>query len=305
MTAQAGWYPAGAPGRERWWDGTQWTAYEREVATPERFAVPDAAPQTTAVRQPAPQQHQQGQQFQLAPRFQPVQQFWPAGPPMGWYVAPNDGKTRWWNGVRWSAYYLRQGRVAAEPYALEPPSLGWVLGSCFLLIGLVNLLVGRDTRVIAIVFSVIGVLWMIGAGRGTARAKVPAPQTAPSLDPALRPFPGEAESARAGWYPVSASAQRWWTGTRWAHYILERGVVQPRQFGPRSHRVMMIVSWIFAGLGALGALLGAVLLGSDASGGIALLVVGILILLMGGVLLLVTWTRRFSMILPTSPPPIR
>ncbi|HWV48632.1 MAG TPA: DUF2510 domain-containing protein, partial [Microbacterium sp.] len=29
MSVPAGWYDAGTPGRERWWDGVQWTAQER------------------------------------------------------------------------------------------------------------------------------------------------------------------------------------------------------------------------------------------------------------------------------------
>lgn len=302
MAAQPGWYPAGVPGRERWWDGTQWTAYEREAVAPERFAAPQVV-QAQGVPESVVQAAVQRPARQQAPQ----QQFRPATPPMGWYVSPKDGKTRWWNGMNWTGYYLRGGRPRAAAYTLEPPYLGWVLGAMFLFIGLMNLLISRDTLALAIVFSLLGVLWMAAAARETVRRRVPAPQSSPSVDASLRPFPGEAEGPGAGWYPVAANAQRWWTGAQWAHYVLERGSVQPRQFGRQSYRVTMGVGWVFAGLGLVAGVLGIVTiaLGGDSDAAIGSIVIAVIFVIVGGVLLLAGRVRRYALILPTSPPPIR
>ena len=45
MSAAAGWYPdpSGAP-RQRWWDGAQWTAYERDAPVAPAPAAPSAPP---------------------------------------------------------------------------------------------------------------------------------------------------------------------------------------------------------------------------------------------------------------------
>lgn len=50
MSAAAGWYPdpSGAP-RERWWDGAQWTAYERDAPV----ALAPAAPSAPSYAAPA------------------------------------------------------------------------------------------------------------------------------------------------------------------------------------------------------------------------------------------------------------
>ncbi|QEW00789.1 DUF2510 domain-containing protein [Microbacterium caowuchunii] len=42
-SAPAGWYDAGVPGWQRWWDGTAWTDRQRPAATP-AVAGPPAEP---------------------------------------------------------------------------------------------------------------------------------------------------------------------------------------------------------------------------------------------------------------------
>ncbi|MFJ1882257.1 DUF2510 domain-containing protein [Streptomyces sp. NPDC088137] len=52
-----GWYPdAAAPGTDRWWDGTAWTAHTRPAAAPQAFGPPEpvaAAPQDLRLPGPA------------------------------------------------------------------------------------------------------------------------------------------------------------------------------------------------------------------------------------------------------------
>ena len=284
MTAQPGWYPAGVPGRERWWDGTQWTAHERNAAAAHaattQHAMTVGADQGRVV-----------------------------GPAMGWYVYPPSEQPRWWNGVEWTAYRLKNGRPGADPYATEPPSMGWVLGGLFILIALMNLArVARDTSalVLVLVFATVGVLWVYGASRDLARRKVPAPVTAPIVEDSLRPSPGEAEAEGAGWYPVTGQVVRWWTGVRWAHYVAEKGRVRPTHHGPRGYRASMIVAAVFGALGLLGLALGiAISAASDPFDGVALIVLGALLLLIAGVLWLSIHLRRYAILLPRESPPIR
>ncbi|WP_327322395.1 DUF2510 domain-containing protein [Streptomyces sp. NBC_01210] len=55
MTTPAGWYPdSNAPGTERWWDGTAWTAHTRPVQAQVPAApVPGFGPQTVPMHQSA------------------------------------------------------------------------------------------------------------------------------------------------------------------------------------------------------------------------------------------------------------
>src|SRR5690606_32897545 len=99
--AQAGWYPAGVPGRERWWDGTQWTEHERDavVQPPPPPAPPApayaAVPQHPVPQHPAPQPgYSATPGYAVAPSSAPV-----AAPAMGWYVFPPSGQPRWWKGT--------------------------------------------------------------------------------------------------------------------------------------------------------------------------------------------------------------
>lgn len=313
-SAQPGWYPAGVPGRERWWDGTQWTAHERDAAV-----QPPAAPATLAAQHPGAQHTNPPQasgQYGYAPtprtsgQYGVAQQYGagqPTGPAMGWYVFPKSGQPRWWNANHWTAYYVRNGRPAVNGYATDPPSTGWVLGGLMLFLGLVNFLraLADDLSGIsmAFIFTVLGILWLIGTGADQARRKVPAPNTAPIVEDWMRPFPGEAESASAGWYPVAGAIQRWWTGARWAEYVSDKGRVRPTQYGLRAYRLAMIVAAVFGGLGAIGLVIGIVLMtAGEFDGGLALIIIGGTLLLVAGVVWLSVYVRRYALIIPPHPP---
>ncbi|MGN7979071.1 DUF2510 domain-containing protein [Microbacterium sp. 22195] len=333
MAAQPGWYPAGVPGRERWWDGLQWTAYEREVAASAAPMIPQtpsvqtpSVPQASVPQAPAPQHPQfaapgapsatPGAQFAAAPAFAPTPQptVHPQSaaaqvvtPPMGWYAFPPSGQTRWWNGVDWTAYKLKNDRVRADAYAVEPPGMGWVLGGMFALIALMNLFMGLlnpGMGALSIVWFAISIVWFVGAGRDHARRRVPPPTTAPSVDAELRPFPGEADAAGAGWYVVSGAVLRWWTGTRWAHYVLDRGRVRPTHFAPRAFRTSMITSAVIGGLGLIGLVGGIVLANTtdDSEAGIMFAVLGGAFVFIALILLISVYARRYALILPAKPP---
>ncbi|MFE6996341.1 DUF2510 domain-containing protein [Microbacterium sp. NPDC057659] len=272
MAAAPGWYPAGVPGRERWWDGLQWTSYERD-------AVASAAPVATL-----PQQI-----------------------PMGWYSFSASGEARWWDGLNWTPYRVRNGKPGADAYAMEPAGLGWAIGGLFAVAGLLYLFIGLfepGNLLLAALFLLLGALWMVGAGRAAARQKIPAPTTVPLLDDVLRPLPGEAEGDGAGWYPVSGrTLHRWWTGTRWAAYISDRGRVRPTQAGPRAYLSAMIVGAVVGVLALVVMTIGIVLTaGGDDVGAPILTALGVLLLFLAGVIVVSVWLRRYALILPKAAP---
>lgn len=185
--------------------------------------------------------------------------------------------------------------------------MGWVLGSAFTAVGLMNVLRAATQPwylAMAMVFLAMAGWWFIGAARAGARRRMPAPLTAPIVDDSLRPLPGEAEGPAAGWYPVAGATLRWWTGMRWAHYVSEKGVLRPTQGGAAIYRALMIVVLV---VGALG--LGAVLVGiviAATSGGSwqadGVIVIGVTCLLMAGLIWLVFHLRRYALLLPPHPP---
>lgn len=260
--AQPGWYEAGTPGRERWWDGTDWSPHEREIAR--------------------------------------------TAPPMGWYVQPGADQERWWTGSYWSGYILRRGVPAAEPFAVEPSGLGWYLGGVLLLLaaGLFPLsLLGFGFAGLSGAFIVLAVMFMRGAATASRRKKSPPPQTAAIDSAAVRPLPGQQDAPDAGWYRLTASASRWWTGTTWAHYVSERGIVRPSHFGPRSLRAAGIVTAILGGLGAvLLGIGGAVTASASSSPPIGLFVLGALFLLLAVAMLGIVLASRRLSLLPAHPP---
>ena len=318
MTAQPGWYDAGVPGRERWWDGTQWTAHERLIAPP----TPAAPLHPPVQAQHPPQQaHQAGQAGQA-----PAQQAWAgqafagqptaaaASAPMGWYQVPGEGDVRWWDGASWTPYRLRDGRPKADAFAVEPPATALVLGILFMLVGVMQLgtaAIGDSGsfRTTGVLFLIVGAVWLIGSMQSSSVRKKPAPQSGAMWPDAVRPLPGEAEGPGAGWYPVAGQVTRWWTGTRWSWYIGQKYGVRPGHAGPRGYLVSMVLGWVMAGLGLIaligGAIGAAVLSGPMVLIGAGAIVLGVLLLLLGGLILLITHLRRHTMILPTKAPPLR
>ncbi|MFE6735829.1 DUF2510 domain-containing protein [Microbacterium sp. NPDC057650] len=272
MAAAPGWYPAGEPGRERWWDGVQWTAYERDAVA--------SAVQTATLPQPSA---------------------------VGWYALPTSGEPRWWDGQDWTVYRVKNGRPGADAFVIEPAPIGWVLGGLMLLGGLLTLLGTLEDPfllVISVPCLVLGTLVLVGSAKDVARRKLPAPSTAPLADGILRPLPGEVEAEGAGWKPVSSTqVYRWWTGARWATYAMDRGKVRPTHTGPRAYVSAMILFALLAAL-ALGLIGTAVVLGAagDEEATPMTIVLGVLLLILSGFMAVSVWLRRYALILPKAAP---
>lgn len=275
MSSPQGWYDAGVPGRQRWWDGAHWTAHER--------VAPPVAP--------------------------------PITPSMGWYPAPGTADVRWWDGTTWTPFRIRDGKPKPDAFAIEPPSAGLIVGILFIVIALMQFglaLIARTPGFFAtpVLFLAIAVIWIMGAHHSQAVRKLPAPQSAPIVDAVAQPLPGEVEGPDAGWYPMTAQTTRWWTGARWSWYVATRLGPRPGYAGPRGYLVSMIVGWFVAGLAVIGLLLvvaGSVIEQGPVTG--FMIVIGIIFaVVFAGVAvftLLLTRSRRNAMLLPTSPPPLR
>lgn len=277
MSTPQGWYDAGTPGRQRWWDGVQWTAHERD-------ALPTAASGPTAA--------------------------W-----MGWYQVPGTSDVRWWDGTVWSPYRIRDGRPRPDALAVEPPQMGFFLGILFFVLAMLQLSAALITQspgnfVLPVLLLTAATIWFVGAAYSRRVRTLPAPQSAPILGADVQPLPGEVEGPEAGWYPMTAQVSRWWTGSRWSWYIGTKFGVRPGHAGPRGYLASMIVGWCVAAIAVAGlivAVLGSVIEQGPYSG--AMIAIGIIVtLLFGGLAvftLLLTRSRRNAMLLPTSPPPLR
>ncbi|MGP6169717.1 DUF2510 domain-containing protein [Microbacterium sp. A204] len=274
MSAQPGWYDAGVPGQQRWWDGVQWTAHERAAAV---------------ALQPAPV-------VQTAP--------------MGWYPVVGTADVRWWDGAGWTPYRLRAGSPRPDAIAIEPGSTGVALGIMFIVLsvsqfGIYQLLDEPLFTLAPFLFLIAGILWLIGGIHASRVRKLAAPTTAPVFDPLTRPLPGEIEGAGAGWFPVSGQIARWWTGAQWSPYIAQKFGVRPTHYGSRAYRNSMILGWVLVGLGVLATLLGVVFVGAVGWAAAVIIIPAVVFAFVGGVVLLMVYIRRYTLILPTQAPPLR
>ncbi|MGN8026336.1 DUF2510 domain-containing protein [Microbacterium sp. 22242] len=288
MSAQPGWYDAGVPGRERWWDGGQWTAHERDVSPPAPtgggFAGAAGAP--VAAQSPL------------------------TAPAPGWYPAPGTAVLRWWEGRHWTGFRIKDGRPGTDGVTAEQPATAWVLGGLFLLVGVSQLLISFSTGYFGsgIPFIALGALWLVIAARTSALRRMPAPATAPVFPDFVRPLPGEQEGAGAGWYPVARTGSRWWTGTRWAEYVVTRFGIRPTFHGRRAILATRIMVWIFLGMGVLCALAGVLLTAGAADdsdmlfAGVTAIVLGILFVLLWIALLISSRTQARLLLVPATPP---
>jgi hypothetical protein len=229
--------------------------------------------------------------------------------PMGWFPVAGTADVRWWDGAGWTPYRLREGTPRPDAFAIEPANISLVLGFMFIVLGATQF--GTYTRYFdqslliftPVLLFVVGFLWLFSGVRARRLTKLPAPTTLPVFVASTRPLPGEVEEADAGWYSMSGQVTRWWTGARWSPYIQQKLGVRPTHSGERAYRISMITGWIFAGLGALGTVLGFILIYALVWWvGAAIVVAALLGGVVGGLMVVFTCIRRYTMILPPHAP---
>jgi hypothetical protein len=230
--------------------------------------------------------------------------------PMGWFPVAGTADVRWWDGAGWTPYRLHDGKPRPDALAIEPGNTGLVLGLVFIMLGVTQfstytLYSGQPFFAFTpVLFLAAGVTWLIGGFRARRLTKLPAPTTPPVFVASARPLPGEVEAAGAGWFAVSGGVTRWWTGTRWSPYIQQRIGVRPTQSGERAYRISLALGWVFAGLGALGTVLGFLLIYALGRWvGVAVVVPALIAGVIGALVLVLTYIRRYAMILPPHSPP--
>lgn len=293
VSAAPGWYDAGTPGKLRWWDGTQWTAYETDAAP----AVPTVADSTQA-----PQAHMPQPMAQQAPQV-------PQGPPLGWYPAPGE-VLRWWDGRRWTGLRVKNGVPGSDWATTEQPGAAWAFGSIFFALAALQFLLGALGSTVSpngIFTLALAALWIAIAVQSQAVRRIPAPTGDAVVIDSVRPLPGEEEGPGAGWFSLTPRFTRWWTGTRWSQYTGTVYGVRPTFQGARAYRVLLIMSWILVGVGVLALLAGILLIavGADSLStaiGVIVIIGAVLIVVLGFVILLLTHYQRRVLLLPAIPP---
>jgi small neutral amino acid transporter SnatA (MarC family) len=273
MSAQPGWYDAEQPGLQRWWDGAGWTEHVRTTPAP---PAPLGSP---------------------APGFGagPISATGTAAPDMriipGWYRMPSTGEVRWHTGTIWSGYSLRDGVPKPDRITgSQRSSQGLILAILYLIVGMMQTSLAISNRGFIAsggLFLVLGAFWLYGALRARKRERAPRPVDAAIVLDAVRPLPGEAEAAGAGWYPGDQPGRtRWWTGARWSQYVAKNGEVEPIYGVERSLRIATRMGMWLTIAGAVLLALGIVLLNATRADGIAIFIasIGGAFLVAGGLL---------------------
>lgn len=226
MNAAPGWYDAGTPGRVRWWDGTQWTAHEADAPAAVAASAPPVGPTSATA----------------------------AGPLPGWYVTP-AGPARWWDGKKWTAMRTKSdGSHGTDWASTEQVGFAWALGAVFASLGAVQFVLGTlapGVSFAGIPMLLVAALWFGIAIQTTAVLRIPVPTSAPLMAEAFRPLPGEQEGPGAGWYPITGTTGRWWTGARWSQYTNSKFGIRPTFHAPQAQAALR---WVGIGVFALAAI---------------------------------------------------
>ncbi|KTS13226.1 hypothetical protein [Microbacterium testaceum] len=225
-----------------------------------------------------------------------------------WY-AEGEG-LRWWDGSRWTGMRVADGRPVIDWITADRPAPLFVASALFFVAGAIHLfLVGFSPfyLVTAVLFLALSFFWLFGALHVRRVLRIPAPTTAPVVIDAVRPLPGEQEGTGAGWFPVSSTVSRWWTGTRWSQYTWTRSGIRPTFHGARSFRILLWVEGVITALGALLGIAGIVVAVSSSDAdvmtvAVGTIVVGAVLFLLGGVLLALSPLSRRPLVVPSTPP---
>jgi len=228
--------------------------------------------------------------------------------PAAWYAQGNG--LRWWDGTRWTGMRVRDGRPGVDWITAENPAPLFVSSTLFFVAGAMYFFLTAFTpsyALIGVLFVGLAVFWFLGALHTRRIAALPAPAAAPVVVDAVRPLPGEEEGPGAGWYSVSPTVGRWWTGARWSPYTWTRFGIRPTFHGARSLRALRWVEGVFIGLGALAVIVGIVVVSAAADAvatpiGVIVIVAGAVALLVGALLLALSPMSKRTLVAPAGPP---
>lgn len=228
--------------------------------------------------------------------------------PAAWY-AQGEG-LRWWDGARWTGMRVKDGRPGVDWITADRPTPLFVSSALFFVAGAIHLFLvvfNPLSLVTAALFLGLCFFWLFGALHVRRLLRIPAPTAAPVVLDILRPLPGEQEGPGAGWFPVSPTVGRWWTGTRWSQYTWTRLGIRPTFHGERSFRTLLWVEGALAAIGAVVLLAGIVILASSPDSTVAvvggsMIAGGAVLFVMGGLLLALSPISRRPLVIPSTPP---
>lgn len=228
--------------------------------------------------------------------------------PAAWY-AQGEG-LRWWDGARWTGMRVKDGRPGVDWMTAEKTTMVFVSSGVFFFAGAVHLALAFMFPLYFLsgsLFVAVAVFWLLGGLQVRRVARTPAPTAAPVVLDILRPLPGEQEGPGAGWFPVSSTVGRWWTGTRWSQYTWTRFGIRPTFHGARSFRTLLWIAGGVSGLGAVVVIAGIVVVAlaieAMATGiGVIMIVLGAILLLLGVLMFALSPISRRPLVIPSTPP---